>query len=377
MTNRERIQYLFDLYYDRQASEAEVAELMSYAASDKAGLELLSALMQEKWETLSVADAAFTVSSGQPILNKITGRKKTVPLYRYGWAAAVLAIVAVGAALYIQRPPLKPVAQTIVLPGSNKATLTLADGSVVPLDSSAQRAIPQANAWQKNGQLVYNTTQQNGTQVSYNTLRTPRGGQFQLTLPDGTKVWLNAASSITYPLNEDIREVSITGEAYFEVASAAAKPFEVKINDATSIQVLGTHFNINAYTDESAISTTLLQGSVKVVNKTASDILLKPGQQANVPGNGGPTQVLSNANLDQAVAWKNGVFNFDGKGLPEIMRQLSRWYDVEVVFTGNVPSRRFGGEIQRNLQLEQVLTILQQMDVKFRIEGKKLVVLPG
>jgi ferric-dicitrate binding protein FerR (iron transport regulator) len=214
--------------------------------------------------------------------------------------------------------------------------------------------------------------------VSYNTLRTPRGGQFRLTLPDGTGVWLNAASSITYPtaFNGAARNVTVTGEVYFEVAQIPNKPFMVKVNDHTAIQVLGTQFNISAYADEATVNTTLLQGSIKVT-AGSNALVLQPGQQAQTT-DGGALQVLDHADTDQAIAWKNGSFNFNGKGLPEVMRQLSRWYDIEVVFSGKVPVRKFGGEIQRSLPLSEVLEILQQMDVKFKIKDEKtLIVLPG
>lgn len=386
MTSRERIQHLFELYYNDRITTEEEAELMELMASDPGSPAQLSALLQQQWEALSVADARFNKETGQPLLLNILGapQKRVIPLYRYGWAAAAVIGVMLLAGVIIwqqrlaTRQEISQAAVPVILPGSNKAVLTLADGSKVMLDSAGNRTIQQGNATvsQQGGHLLYNAAN-SGALLSYNTLTTPRGGQFRLTLPDGTGVWLNAASSITYPtaFTGAERNVTVTGEVYFEVAQMANKPFMVTANH-TAIQVLGTSFNINAYTDEATVNTTLLQGSIKVTAGAAGQVLL-PGQQAQTTANGS-LQVLNHTDTDQAIAWKNGSFNFSGKGLPEVMRQLARWYDIEVVFSGKVPVRKFGGEIQRSLPLSEVLEILQTMDVKFKIENeKKLIVLPG
>lgn len=386
MTSRERIQHLFELYYNDRITTEEEAELMELVANDPGSPAQLSALLQQQWEALSVADARFNKETGQPLLLNILGAqpKRVIPLYRYGWAAAAVigVLLIAGVIIWQQRlstqQEISQAAVPVILPGSNKAVLTLADGSKLTLDSVGNRTIQQGNATvnQQGGHLLYNAAN-SGSLLSYNTLTTPRGGQFRLTLPDGTGVWLNAASSITYPtaFTGAERNVTVTGEVYFEVAQMANKPFMVTANH-TAIQVLGTSFNINAYTDEATVNTTLLQGSIKVTAGAAGQVL-QPGQQAQTTTNGS-LQVLNHADTDQAIAWKNGSFNFNGKGLPEVMRQLARWYDIEVVFSGKVPVRKFGGEIQRSLPLSEVLEILQTMDVKFKIENeKKLIVLPG
>jgi len=205
-----------------------------------------------------------------------------------------------------------------------------------------------------------------------NTMRTPRGGNYRLTLPDGTQVWLNAASSITYPaaFTGKQRNVRISGEVYFEVVKNKELPFMVSVDGGADVEVLGTGFDVNAYTDEGSVKTTLLEGSVRVCK-----VVLKPGQQAQVSQQ--KVSVVNNVDIDKVMAWKNGLFNFQDVSLREVMRQLERWYDIEVVYRKNVPDIRFEGEISRNINLSDLLKVLARADVKFSIEGgRRLVVLP-
>ncbi len=250
-----------------------------------------------------------------------------------------------------------------VLPGSNRAVLTLSDGRKVELVPETKKITEAGTHIQnENGKLVYQKTER----VVMNTMSTPRGGQYQLTLPDGTNVWLNAASSITYPTAfiNNTREVTITGEAYFEVVKNAAKPFIVNTYK-DEITVLGTAFNVNAYTDEENMKTSLREGSVKIAEK-----ILKPGQ-AYVNGK------IIDANIEQDIGWKNGVFAFNDADLPTVMRQLSRWYNVDVVYAGPVPDGKFNGKIGRSLTLEQVLKGLTSTRIKYRIENQnKIIILP-
>lgn len=301
---------------------------------------------------------------------------------RWGWAAAVLVLLVSAGAYFLLKPsPAKPVMAAVadIAPGSNKAVLTLADGSEMLLDSAGNRTIQQGGTAikQTGGNLQYNAT---GGEAagSYNTLTTPRGGQFRITLPDGTKVWLNAASSLHYPtaFTGNERKVSITGEAYFEVAKNEEKPFRVAINATNTIEVLGTSFNVNAYTDEDYISTTLLTGLVRVRNGTGQAVL-KPGQQAHATAAQPFVQVLEHADISKAIAWKNGLFNFQDVDLKEVMQQLSRWYDIEVVYEQGIPDLQFIGEIDRSMPLSEVLKGLQMSGVNFRLEqGRRLLVYP-
>jgi ferric-dicitrate binding protein FerR (iron transport regulator) len=284
-------------------------------------------------------------------------------------------------------------------PGKKKAVLTLADGSGIVLDSAHNGAIAlQGNAKVvklSNGQLQYESAIVNrqSAVIAYNTLTTPKGGQYQLVLSDGSKVWLNAASSIRYPtaFTGNERRVEITGEAYFEVVHNSKMPFKVEKGEMT-VEVLGTHFNINAYEDESAIQTTLLQGRVKVVNrpsyakasageakgkgqraKMEQSVVLKPGQQAILSQTSHASQIIP-VQTDEVLAWKNGLFQFHNAGLPAVLRQISRWYDVDIRYEGEMPVREFEGKIQRSLTLLQVLKILEKNQVHLTLQGRTIIV---
>ncbi|PZP41058.1 MAG: iron dicitrate transport regulator FecR [Pseudopedobacter saltans] len=313
---------------------------------------------------------------------KTTQENKVIPIRQkhfYGWVAAALIMVLLGYVSFL-RLTWKPVktspviAETKdVLPGGNHATLTLANGQLIVLDSSGIGTLASQNGMKvvklDSGSLAY---QGNTKQMSYNTLSTPKGGQYQLQLPDGTKVWLNAASSIRFPVAfiGAQREVHITGEAYFEVAHDAAKPFFVAIGNQ-KVKVLGTHFNINGYPEEPSIRTTLLQGSVLVsLNKESKR--LKPGQQSL---NQKSTLSIRQVDTDQVVAWKEGIFNLDNLSFQEFMNQLSRWYDLDIRYaSGKIPNIQIRGEMGRNLKLSQVLEGLKGMNVKFEIRGNILIV---
>lgn len=272
-----------------------------------------------------------------------------------------------------------------VLPGSNKATLSLSDGSQIVLNDAKNGMLTrQGNASivkLANGEIAYQKDNVRTGIVLYNTMTTPRGGQYKLTLPDGTRVWLNAASSITYPtaFTGTQRQVNITGEAYFEVTKNKAMPFSVK-SEGQMVQVLGTHFNVNTYPDESAVKTTLLEGSVKIslagsaLNKKNTELMIKPNEQS-VLVNGVISKV--NVDVDDIVAWKNGETTFNNSDIKSVMRQLARWYDIEVSFNGKIPEERvFSGEISRNARLSEVLKVLQLSKINFKIEGKKVIVSP-
>ena len=301
---------------------------------------------------------------------------------RWGWAAAV-AVLALGLGAYLlggreksREPVVAAEGRQDIAPGKNGAVLTLADGSQVELDSLGNGVIATQNGTKvrlNNGQVVYDETGEPAA-AAFNTMTTPRGRQFRITLPDDTKVWLNAASSLRYPtaFTGKERRVEVTGEAYFEVAQNKDLPFRVVVNNTTEVEVLGTHFNINAYTNEQAIHTTLLEGSLRVLNN-GRGALLKPGQQAQVSAG---IKVADNVDIDKVMAWKNGIFNFEGATLEQFMRQVERWYDIEVEYEKGVPGITFWGKMTRDIPLSGLLVVLEKSNVRFRLEGRRLIILP-
>lgn len=303
---------------------------------------------------------------------------------RWGWAAAsVLLVLAAGLWFYnMQQRIAQPVAgieKTNIAPGKEGAILTLADGSTLVLDSLGNGVVASqagSEVLLNNGQLKYNTNSANNNTVAFNTMSTPRGRHFQVTLPDGTNVWLNAASSIRYPVAfaGDLRKVFVSGEAYFEVAKNEKMPFVVEVSNKETIQVLGTAFNVKAFDNEETINTTLISGSVRVAST-----ILKPGQQAQLNTSAAQSadrlKLISNVDTDKVLAWKAGKFDFNGVKLPEAMKQLERWYDIEVVFENGVPDIELGGKITKDVDLNGLLNALKKSELQFRLEGKKLIII--
>jgi len=306
-------------------------------------------------------------------------------LKRMAAAAAVIGILSYGAWFFMGKNKAVIIAKNHkahtfkndVGPGAERAVLALADGSKLMLDKVKNGTIiKQGNAKvvKTNGKVAYNTTD-NIQAVSFNTLSTPRAGHYQVELPDGTEVWLNAASSIRYPtsFSGNKRVVEITGEAYFEVAKNKKMPFIVKVNNS-EVQVYGTHFNVMAYNDESAVKTTLLEGSVKCINGKSS-CMLKPGEQSELEKDGG-YKVSTAVDVNDAVAWKNGLFHFENDDIETVMRQISRAYNVDVVYNKK-SNDHFFAEIPLNSQLSDVLTILDKTGkVHFDIKGRQVIVNP-
>lgn len=382
--------------YDQLLDSQEIKDRLSEQAynSDPDISEAVSVRMRQRLMTaIQEQEIGDTANDGQASNRE---RKHLVRLLagKGRWFAAAAIVIAIGTIVLMnihrQSKPTEPVVAKSpvndVLPGGNRATLQLANGQVINLDSAANGSLAtQGNATIEklaDGQIAYNIEGKWATEVLYNTMSTPPGGQYKLKLPDGTDVWLNAASSITYPTAFVGRErtVTISGEAYFEVTKNRSKPFRVKVNDM-EVEVLGTHFNLNAYKDEAAIKTTLLEGSVKVTQPAIGNrqsAMLKPGEQASVsqPSQKSQSIIVQTADLDQVMAWKNGLFNFNKVSLQDVMKQIARWYDVDVVYQGEIRPRKFGGEIQRDLYLSEVLEGLKETEIHFKIEGKKLIVLP-
>jgi transmembrane sensor len=391
----------------RTASEEECQELLNLIDADETGTII---------ESINAFHAARPSQDPQPdlqspawkegihvVLNTYKTRENTIPdaaptgrlrtLKRISWAAAAVVVLTAGAYFFLTinkgTPTVEPavMATKSILPGTNGAVLTLADGTKVPLDSTRDGIVASqqgANAVLKNGQLSY-AGGSASAELVYNTLSTPKGRQFHMTMSDGSKIWLNAGSSVRFPavFNKDERKVYITGEVYFEVTRNHASPFIVIVNNRAGIEVLGTSFNVNAYENEEQINTTLLDGSVKVAASATnpakgSTVVLKPGQQARISNsaNTGVASIslINDVDMDKAVAWKNGYFNFGKASLREVMRQLERWYDIEVVYEKDVPNPQFIGKMTRNISLQDLFQILESSEVNFRIEGKKVIV---
>jgi ferric-dicitrate binding protein FerR (iron transport regulator) len=267
-----------------------------------------------------------------------------------------------------------------VVPGGNKAVLTLADGSVVALDSGPiSKTIKQGNTSILNetkGLLVYAASGSSEAAPLFNKIAVPRGGQYQVKLPDGTVVWLNSASSLRFPtqFSGKERSVELNGEAYFEVAKNKEMPFKVHVRDM-EVRVLGTHFNVMAYDDEESINTTLLEGSVKVSNALQT-AFIRPGQQASLKKSSGALGV-EEVNTAEAIAWKNGNFLFADEDIETIMRRISRWYNVEVEYRGNLSDKNFAGSISRYENVSEVLKMLELTGtIHFKIEGRRIIVMP-
>ncbi|MDP4213579.1 MAG: FecR domain-containing protein [Bacteroidota bacterium] len=388
-----RQEYLYTKCVRGLASPEEQSELVSWLADPKnesESRELISRAFEEEKpltdmtpETASaILKAILEADQEKPVVFN----PKPVAFVRKWWAAAaaVLALSFASYLIFAPKPEKRIAAAKIqvmkddVAPGSNKAILTLGNGSKILLSGARNGTLARQGNTKiiktDSGRLSYTALHERPSEVVYNTLSTPRGGQYQLTLSDGSRVWLNAASSITFPaaFTGNERKVTITGEVYFEVAHNASKPFIVRAAEE-ELQILGTDFNVNAYGDESSVLTTLLEGSLKVmVAGSQQSAILKPGQQTQIKNT--QLSVINDVNTDEVVAWKDGLFNFENADLQTVMRQFARWYDVEVKFEGAVPQGRFFGIMSRSSSLASVLKALRANGIKFRIENKNLIV---
>lgn len=382
-----RLEYLLQRYAQKIATVEEQEEL--------------SALLETDWDNTAQSSLASYVDWEKMLaeIEESAAVKKTsgirfIQRRALKYAAAILLVSGIGAYLYQdsnrnkKHESVTEASEVIpsmdITPGGEKAVLTLADGSTILLDSASNGIISDQGAARviklADGKIVYQPNSKITSSAAYNTMRTPKGGQYQLTLPDGSKVWLNAASSITFPtaFPENERTVYVTGEVYFEVVSEKTRLFTARINQETEIQVLGTHFNINAYSDEKEISATLLKGSVRVVNGEKEKLIM-PGEQASINAGFSTKNGINVSNVDTSavMSWRHGVFNFDNKNLGEVMRQLSRWYDIEVIYENDIPDIELGGKLGKDLNLSEILEVLKQYEIHFRMEkGKRLVVLP-
>lgn len=390
---RDRLHILLEKYQQGVLTPAEWDELLTASEENPAVETIIYEDLGRRWgiqdqTSESAMEAALArilaVDSVQPYK-----RPARISYFRrYGIAASIIFLLAAGGYWWlstnINRKHAVVAVNTDIQPGKQGALLTLSDGSQISLDSLKNGIVAQQNgatARLVNGTLVYEGT---GRSAVYNIMSTPKGRQIQLSLPDGTKVWLNAASSIRFPtaFTSEKRAVKVTGEAYFEVTKNPKAPFSVIVNDTAEVQILGTHFNINAYPDEHSIKTTLFEGSVKVGWLGREPVLLKPGQQASMqPHKDGQASGIDVTSLDASVqenvlAWKNGFFNFEGATLKEIMRQVERWYDIDVEFEKGVRNIEFVGEMSRDASFPDFLVALDKSEIHYKLEGRKLTIKP-
>lgn len=380
--NKKDLEKIINKYVAGTATAEEIKFLESYYDYLKKGENVLD--QSTSSEIAELEDENYQAIQAK--IERSKDKRKIIPFYRYAAAAVLLICFGIGAFYFANQKAIvisKQVAVNKVLdvkPGIDKAILTLADGSKVVLDeNTADKIIEKSGlviSKTKDGQLIYTVTavNNNNKTVAYNTIETAKGNQYQVHLPDGTKVWLNASSSLRYPETfvGNQRKVELRGEGYFEVAKDRAHPFIVKTVSALNgisqdVQVLGTHFNINGYMDVKMIKTTLLEGSVRVSNeKTAKT--LKPGEQSQLDAN---NISIINADTDDEIAWKNGLFRFNNSSLTIILNQLERWYDIKIDYS-TVPNKRFNGMVPRTANLSQVLKMLELTgDISFKIEENK------
>ncbi|UPK69067.1 FecR family protein [Chitinophaga filiformis] len=385
------IKRLLDKYKRNEISEEEYLQLMQEVADDAHTSAIKADIMETLYgkvpdmglaedEATAMLTGIFQAGQADAHRLRVVRRKRLV----YGSLAAAVVAGMIATGVYMSLPgkqaaPVAAIRPKPLLPGSDKAVLTLADGTVIPLDSANNGTLAQQGSTQimnRNGALSYNAGGQAG-EVMYNTVATPHGGQYQLTLADGSRVWLNAASSIRFPtaFTGSERLVEITGEVYFEVAQQPELPFRVKVNDV-QVNVLGTSFNIMAYQDEQAIKTTLVDGAVQLKHGNSSSVL-KPGLQATLSARDDHF-VIAAADMEETLAWKEGKFRFRNTNIRTIMRQLSRWYDIDVSYQGDVSDIDLTGIISRREEAGKLLKALEATQrVQFEVNGNKVTVKPG
>ncbi len=400
---------MFHRWFDKTASEEERSELMALLGNPENDEEIHT-LLKAAWQRLEESEVVFDKEQSEGMLRRVLeaapavggvsvreSRRSVITMR--GMAAAAVILLVVGAGAYFQffrsvdtQPMAASVAEKKKLPidvpapsGSN-AILTLADGSTVVLDSARDGLLTRQGGTQISktnaGKLVCKTLNQNPVPAAilFNTVSTRRGGQYQIVLPDGSKVWLNTVSSLRFPtaFTGGERVVELTGEAYFEVEKNEQMPFRVHVNSpgdkGMDVRVLGTHFNVMAYDNEAEIRTTLLEGAVKVFKGDKSSVLA-PGQQVKLDKQGG-FKLDEHADMELTMAWKNGFTSFKSADIKSIMRQVERWYDIDVVYVGDVSGRTFSGGISRDANLSEIIRLLEVSKIHFRMDGRKLSVTP-
>lgn len=358
-------QAFLEAYFQHFENREDVLEATSEEEKQELGMEML----------LAIEDRLFVSRS----------KKRLFPVFARV-AAILLVFIAVGLYFYQSKKDIDEKgldqASIAINAGGYKATLTLADGKRISLDDANVGQLAQQSGVSirktADGQLVYDLSgNSKDSAIGINTIETPRGGEYQVILPDGTKVWLNADSKLVFPavFKGDERNVDLIGEAYFEVAKNKRMPFRVS-SDGQTVEVLGTHFNINAYADDFNVKTTLLEGRIRVLGKASGKaVILTPGQQSAVAKTG--LTKVSEVRADDAIAWKNGYFLIDKQPLPEVMRKISRWYDVEIEYRGRLTKETFVGQVPKFGKISEVLAALELTGLAhFKIEGRRVIVIP-
>lgn len=383
--NQNDLNRMIKRYVAGTATAEEILFIEAYYKHLDKEANILDQLKEEELEILGEVGFQRVLAN----INQPTKNRKSIPFYKY-IAAAVVFIAFISGFLYFSKD--KVITQNTllvkkqkidVLPGVDKAILTLSDGSKIVLDDAKNEKIVEKAGLviskTTDGQLLYkvSSTLPKSATIAYNTIATSKGNQYQVLLPDGTKVWLNAASSLKYPevFTGNERKVILSGEAYFEVAKNKDMPFRVQSRNQ-DVQVLGTHFNINSYSDDQSIKTTLLEGAIKVSNANFSKIL-KPGEQSLVENNSlGNINVIKNIDVDGEIAWKKGLFSFNNVALKTILIQLERWYDIKIDYQ-SIPDKRYNGMVPRKSNLSEVLNMLELTgNISFKIEeGRRLKVI--
>jgi transmembrane sensor len=398
MPELDKIPDLIAKYLKDELSEVDQQELRAWIGENDRNKQYFEKATNEQYLLSLMADFQKTadLEAGiRTLVKSRAGRGKVVQANISSWksyvtAAAVLILLVFG--VYFWRynkdnetaiaKASTPKVKNDLVPGGYKATLMLGNGQIVVLDSAGNGNLAQQGGTKVvklgAGALSYNPSKEGDAQIYYNTINVPRGGQYQIILPDGTRVWINSFSTLHFPttFTGKERKVELSGEAYFEVEKNAAMPFVVQLKNDRKIQVLGTHFDIMDYDDESEAKTTLVEGVVRV-SQGAKAITLKPGQQAQIPNTGEGKEsikIVIDADVEEALAWKNGYFNFKRASIETIMRQISRWYDVSIEYKEPV-MKRFFVDISRSSNVSAVFEALQATgDVHFQIEGKKIIV---
>jgi len=372
--NRHEIAAVLKKYEDGHISPEELALLESwYNRRAEKG-------------SLGLSDEEIAVNLDQIWANLDPAPRKQKRSGIWIWTSAAAMILMISGLFFFLNQGGPDAAQTagqsnsLIVPGGNKAYLTLANGKKISLSGGTKGRLANESGisidQSSDGEIIYHISEgaASSGEAGFNTIETPKGGQYRLVLPDGTKIWLNAASVLKYPVHfaSNERKVELSGEGYFEVAKDHKRPFRLNTSQQ-EITVLGTHFNVSNYPDDDLVQTTLLEGSVRVMNRySRKKVLLKPDQQANLSKD---KMLISTVNAAESIAWKNGEFIFSDEPLGSIMKKIARWYDVEIVYQGISPEERFGGSVSR---FEQVSKVLEKLEltggIHFKIDKRRVIV---